>query len=191
MKRKNLGKGLGKGYKNILNTDSAIHSMSARGVKQKQVGNPVPSKSKIKPNLYRVYSSYGDEGNADRREDMRILAHDMEEVLDYLETKFKKRYRKDLIVDGDDDYSYMQKHFADGSYEGYEIQKDNEAEKEFKTIYGTNDFVDLTGKKPKKAPDHDPELSKAWKQDPQKGADLLTKKTLQKFNEEYKPRRGK
>jgi hypothetical protein len=36
VKRKGLGKNLGKGYKNILNTDPAIHSMSARGVKQKK-----------------------------------------------------------------------------------------------------------------------------------------------------------
>jgi hypothetical protein len=36
MKRKNLGKGLGKGYRNILNTDPQVHSLSARGVKTKK-----------------------------------------------------------------------------------------------------------------------------------------------------------
>jgi hypothetical protein len=37
MKRKNLGKGLGKGYKNIIsNYDKYIHSLSARGVKTKR-----------------------------------------------------------------------------------------------------------------------------------------------------------
>jgi hypothetical protein len=47
MKRKNLGKGFGKGYLNILNTDPAIHSMSAKGIKQKKMMNPVPKKSKM------------------------------------------------------------------------------------------------------------------------------------------------
>jgi hypothetical protein len=44
MKRKNLGKGLGKGYKNILNTDPVVHSMSARGIKQKQKLKQIPKK---------------------------------------------------------------------------------------------------------------------------------------------------
>jgi hypothetical protein len=51
MKRKGLGKSQGQGYFNILNTDPAIHSMSAKGIKQKTVMNPVPKKPKIKPIL--------------------------------------------------------------------------------------------------------------------------------------------
>jgi hypothetical protein len=37
MKRKGLGKGLGKGYKNIIpNYDSRVHSLSAKGIKSKR-----------------------------------------------------------------------------------------------------------------------------------------------------------
>jgi hypothetical protein len=50
-KRKNLGKGLGKGYKNILNTDPAIHSMSAKGIKQKKSMNQMPKKEPVKLDL--------------------------------------------------------------------------------------------------------------------------------------------
>jgi hypothetical protein len=45
MKRKGLGIGLGKGYKNIIpNYDSNIHSLSAKGVKQHTFINPIPKK---------------------------------------------------------------------------------------------------------------------------------------------------
>ena len=34
MRRKGLGKGTGKGYKNIIGRDSSVHSQSAKGIKQ-------------------------------------------------------------------------------------------------------------------------------------------------------------
>lgn len=37
VKRKGLGKGQGKGYKNLVSNDPLVHSMSARGMTQKQV----------------------------------------------------------------------------------------------------------------------------------------------------------
>lgn len=36
-----MGKGTGKGYKNIIGTDKRIHSMSAKGIKQPQRINPI------------------------------------------------------------------------------------------------------------------------------------------------------
>ena len=42
MKRKGLGLGKGKGYLNILMTDSAVHSLSARGICQKSALVEVP-----------------------------------------------------------------------------------------------------------------------------------------------------
>jgi hypothetical protein len=47
MKRKNLGKGLGKGYKNILMSDSAVHSLSARGICQKSALVELPISQNI------------------------------------------------------------------------------------------------------------------------------------------------
>jgi len=51
--RKGMGKGTGKGYKNLVGTDKRIHSMSARGIKQPQKMNPVLSKPKLYDELYR------------------------------------------------------------------------------------------------------------------------------------------
>jgi hypothetical protein len=42
MKRKGLGKNLGKGYKNIINQDPKVHSDSAKGLKQKSNMNQIP-----------------------------------------------------------------------------------------------------------------------------------------------------
>jgi len=41
MARKGLGKGTGKGYKNMIGTDKMVHSQSAKGVKQPQKINPI------------------------------------------------------------------------------------------------------------------------------------------------------
>lgn len=54
-KRRGLGKGLGKGYKNITPPDPAIHSMSAKGIKQKGMVAPISVKRfkphKIEPTM--------------------------------------------------------------------------------------------------------------------------------------------
>ncbi len=41
MARKGMGKGTGKGYKNIISSDKKIHSQSAKGIKQPQRINPI------------------------------------------------------------------------------------------------------------------------------------------------------
>jgi len=46
--RKGMGKGTGKGYKNLVGTDKRIHSMSAKGIKQPQRINTVKF---INPNI--------------------------------------------------------------------------------------------------------------------------------------------
>lgn len=43
MKRKGLGRGLGKGYKNIVPRDPFIHGLSAKGVKSRLYGRSVPA----------------------------------------------------------------------------------------------------------------------------------------------------
>ena len=59
-----------------------------------------------------------------------------------------------------------------------EIILDNETEKEYKTIYGTNEYADLeTGELPY---DYDLLLAKAWGKDPQAGADQLMRSTIEK-----------
>jgi hypothetical protein len=60
------------------------------------------------------------------------------------------------------------------------VEKPNPEDFKFKTIYGTNDYVDLTNpEKPIKAPDWNPLLAQKWKEDPQKGCDHLMKLTLE------------
>jgi hypothetical protein len=59
MKRKGLGKGRGKGYKNIINQDPAVHSMSARGIKQNSQMNPIPKKLKNLPKFEKVQDTEG------------------------------------------------------------------------------------------------------------------------------------
>ena len=45
--RKGMGKGTGKGYKNMMGIDPKVHSQSARGIKQPQRINPI-----VKRNIY-------------------------------------------------------------------------------------------------------------------------------------------
>lgn len=52
-RRKGLGKGQGKGFKNIIPPDPQTHSLSARGIKQKQSIAPMKSKSQYSPEEYR------------------------------------------------------------------------------------------------------------------------------------------
>jgi len=76
--------------------------------------------------------------------------------------------------------------FCEGCTAGFQIE---ELEKptglhfgetfEFKTIFGTNDFYDLTGKRHTKAKDHNPLLSKAWKKDSETGIAALILSTVQ------------
>lgn len=47
VKRKGLGKGLGKGYKNIVMKDPMVHSLSAKGIKQKVDLFPLPIQTAI------------------------------------------------------------------------------------------------------------------------------------------------
>ena len=61
--------------------------------------------------------------------------------------------------------------------ETIEIELDNTAEKEYKTIYGVNEYADLeTGELPS---EHDPLLAKAWNMNPQLGADTLMIRTIE------------
>ncbi len=55
MVRKGMGKGTGKGYKNLMGSDKKIHSQSARGIKQPQRINPITNKKLEKDIIFRDY----------------------------------------------------------------------------------------------------------------------------------------
>lgn len=54
MRRKGLGKGRGKGYKNIVSTDARVHSDSRKGIKQPQKARVITRKKKL-PDVAEFY----------------------------------------------------------------------------------------------------------------------------------------
>jgi hypothetical protein len=118
-----------------------------------------------KGHLYRVWSFESDEGGGDRGEVMRMKACNIDDAITYVKKQmFKPEFQKDVIVDGDDKFAIVDVYepaedqteddFIDrGRTVGFQIEECDEIGPEFKTIFGSNDFVDLTGKKPRKAKD--------------------------------------
>jgi hypothetical protein len=116
-----------------------------------------------KPHLYRVWWFESDEGGGDRGEAMRLRACNMEDAIDYVQKEmFEPEFQNDVEVDGDSKFAILDVYepseeddeddmIGHGRTVGFQIEEDDEIDPEFKTIYGSNDFVDLTGKKPKKA----------------------------------------
>lgn len=54
--RKGLGKGMGRGYKNIIPKDPVVHSMSSKGIKQPQKLSPI---TRINASPFKSYSTAG------------------------------------------------------------------------------------------------------------------------------------
>ncbi len=55
--RKGMGRGTGKGYKNILGNDKSIHSQSARGIKQPQRIGHISTNSVYEHKYFTIYKS--------------------------------------------------------------------------------------------------------------------------------------
>lgn len=142
--------------------------------------------------LYRIWSfDYND-----RREIARAIARDFETVQDYLLNEFiKPEFREDIeltdyglewdetpdletalqegYVKNEEEYEeYMQ--YGEADIRGFQIEEIEQPsglywgeEFHFKTIFGTNDFYDLTGKRHTKAKDTDTGLRQAWKKSPE------------------------
>lgn len=149
-----------------------------------------------KMNIYRIWFSDGN----DRDELGRVTAQDMDQAVEYT---LKQYFKPDLEYeeDGDNECLYLQidscKHCdynsdiydpeddpdSDGDpcefceiSEYIEIMLDNDAEPEYKTIYGVNEYADLsTDTRPEP---YNPTLVKAWSIDSQIGVKELMYQTI-------------
>jgi hypothetical protein len=149
--------------------------------------------------LYRIWESDGN----DRNEYAKVKANDSEQVIQWLqETYFKPEALQELDIDDgvifwndcdkeecaklnnvpieSEDFEVMcdSCETSQHSLSIEEIENPTPEDFEYKTIYGTNDFYDLTQDTPVKAEDWNKKLAETWKANPQKGCDLLLKLTL-------------
>jgi len=105
MARKGMGKGTGKGYKNMIGVDSKVHSMSAKGVKQPQKINAIVNKTltnqfkiindnNVKLQNWRndIITKYSNKGN-DVMEVINFI--DEELLLDY--KQYSPEYRRSVL----------------------------------------------------------------------------------------------
>jgi len=141
--------------------------------------------------LYRIW--YGDDN--DRGEIARAKADDMDQVIDLIKREFLKKdveYEEEgddddliLILDICSDCEYRDKLDEDGERycenctrtEWIQIERDDDVKPEFKTIFGSNDFYDLTD------PDktrliYNEFLNKAWEKSPRLGVAALIVQTI-------------
>jgi len=149
--------------------------------------------------LYRIWESDGN----DRDEYARVKANDSDQVIQWLKnTYFKPEALEQLDIDDSvifwndcdkeecaklnnvsiesEDFEVMcdSCETAQRSLSIEEIENPTPEDFEYKTIYGTNEFYDLTQDTPVKAEDWNKKLAQEWKTDPQKGCNLLLKLTL-------------
>lgn len=94
--RKGLGKGLGQGYKNITPPDPAVHSLSARGVKQQQSLKPMTQNKKMMPKGNLTIMDKWKELPKDWKKDVA----DLEKEIDFLKAD-DERLRKRSFTTSD------------------------------------------------------------------------------------------
>ena len=150
-----------------------------------------------KLNLYRIF--YND-GN-DRDELGRVSAKNIDEAITYAISQYLSKDAEIRDEDGDEDHLYLNldvcklcdktEIMAINEYEDeeqcceycelnecLEIMLDNDEDTEFKTIQGIDEYANLeTGVLPY---DYNALLAKAWRIDPQLGADTLMYTTINK-----------
>ena len=148
-----------------------------------------------KLNLYRIWYSDGN----DRDEIGRVSAKDIDQALEYAINQYLSKDAEIRDEDGDDQHLYLilnhcldcdiDEIMAINEYEDkdqcceycelsayLEIMLDEDAETEFKTIQGIDEYANLeTGAKPY---DYNALLAKAWRIDPQLGVDTLMYTTI-------------
>jgi len=133
--------------------------------------------AKSEMHLFRVFSTWSNEDNGDRQETAKIKARNLDEAVKFVKKEFfKKSAQKDLEEDGDDETAYISTTYPtdeDGNLiteaqaekiqdregddavgyttEGFEIFQDDDTEESFHTIYGGNDFYDLSKPKGKES----------------------------------------
>ena len=154
--------------------------------------------------LFRIWECDGN----DRGEYARVKAENIDQVIAWLkETYFKPEAENEIeIMDNYILWNECDKHECakancvseasedfevmctdcESSQHYLEIEEIEQTEKDdyqYKTIFGTNEYYDLTQTPIKKSPDWDKELSATWKADPQQGVNLLMRKTLKAIAE--------
>lgn len=155
----------------------------------------------------KLFSIYHSDGN-DRQETYRFKAFDASDVVDYIVKEwFKPDFQDSLETDWQDEnnafitWSNCDKadcaesnnveldseaqmdlcefcEVGNSYFEVSEYEQPTQKDFKFNTIEGTNNFIDLTQEKPVQAADWDKQLSAAWKQNPQDGANMLLIKSL-------------
>lgn len=124
-------------------------------------------KEKMDFHLYRIFQYESDEGNSDRQEVAHVKAKNMEDAIKFVKDYyFKKEFHNKLNVDNSGDTAIVDSSIAydangnemkevpDGmeddvnwTTQGFQIEEADGEEEDFKTIYGGNDFFDVTGGK--------------------------------------------
>jgi hypothetical protein len=149
----------------------------------------------LKANEIKLYRIWSYDSN-DRSETARAIARDYETVLQFVKKTFidLEELRKNNVeleetemglewcescvnCEGKDTEEC---NMCEIQLSGYQIEEIETPDSinfgetfDFKTIFGTNDFYDLTGKRPKKSEDWNKLLCRAFKIAPQVGADTL------------------
>jgi len=139
--------------------------------------------------LFRVY--WGTSNN--RSEFARVKANDIEDVIEFAKKEFLKPDTEFYDIDGESDHIYMMidlcTNCTDQSEENcdfceqseyIEIEEDTYGyEPKFETIWGTNEFYDLTDpEQPEKALNWNEGVAKAWEISPQLGVSALIVQTI-------------
>jgi len=121
--------------------------------------------------IYRVFAYSSDEGGGDSHEIAHIKAKNMDDAVEFAKKKFiKEEFHKDIEENGDDMNVDLSLSYAvdedtgeemtddqrekmqdegkemdiDWRTEGWNIVEDDEEKENFETIYGGNDFFDIT-----------------------------------------------
>lgn len=147
-------------------------------------------------NLYRIW--YGDSN--DRQEIGRAQAYDIDDVVKYVKTQYLKPNVEfyDIDYQGDDLVYLMIDMCKDcevkANPEDYrpegvdpcedceiseyiEIHQDNDTDPEFKTIFGVNEYADLT--EDTRPTTYNKTLKDAWDKSPEKGVSALILQTVE------------
>ena len=129
--------------------------------------NEVEERDRDIHNTTHIYRIFQSDGN-DRSEISRVKSKDIDKVVEFIKSYYiKEEYQDDFEEDGDPEYSiYLISNrcscqddcdtlredpesaceSCEGSYLSFEIERDDETEREYKTIYGTDEFFDLDKK---------------------------------------------
>ena len=143
----------------------------------------------MKSKLFRIVQSDGNNRNTYAH----VKAYDIQDVIDWLHQTYFKAEALNLLdttIESDTDAFISWTECGDCTkkecdfcevpicyLEITQIINPDSGDYQYKTIYGTNQYYDLTGDQPKKSQDWNKTLANAFSTNPQTGADMLLKLT--------------